>query len=350
MRVLLETGVTQAFAFDLAPGHESAFFEPFLTGSLQKARMTSSRVLIVLAATFIAGAAVAADAVFPPGSRIGLVPPPDMKPSRGVSGFRDPRTGAAIVAIEMPAEAYPSLAAGFSDEALKAQGFKLETRETPRIGIGGAILVSGEQTEGAAAVPKTVLLASDPSMTALVIAQAPRGAPASVQAEIMAALRTVALRAPLALDEQIDALPFRIGDMAGFRPVRVAAGNSVFLTEGASDTVRGAEQPILIVAQSFAPAPPLDQHANFARSALVANNFVKDAVIERAQSFRQGGVQWNEIVAKAKDVQSDQSVIVMQTIRFDQDSYTRMVGVVRADQRDAVMPRFRRVVDSLAVK
>lgn len=313
--------------------------------------MTSSRVLILLAAGLLStGAALAADAVFPPGSRIGLVPPPDMKPSRGVTGFRDPRTGAAIVAIEMPAEAYPSLAAGFSDEALKAQGFKLDTRETPRVGVGGGILVSGEQTEGTTIVPKTVLLASDPSMTALVIAQAPRGAPASVQAEIMAALRTVALRAPLGMDEQIAALPFRIGDMGGFRPVRIVAGNSIFLTDGASDTVRNAEQPILIVAQSFAPAPPLDQHANFARSALAANTFIKDAVIERAESFRQAGVQWSEIVAKAKDVQSDQSVVVLQTIRFDPDSYTRMVGVVRADQRDGVMPRFRRVVDSIATK
>ncbi len=313
--------------------------------------MTSSRApIICLAILLSGGVAPAADAVFPPGSRIGLVPPPDMKPSRGVAGFRDPRTGAAIVTIEMPAEAYPSLAAGFSDEALKAQGFKLETRETPRIGVGGGILVSGEQTEGATIVPKTVLLASDPSMTALVIAQAPRGAPAAVQTEIMAALRTVALRPPLELDEQIAALPFRIGDTAGFRPVRVVAGNSVFLTDGASDTVRDAEQPILIVAQSFAPAPPLDQHATFARAALAGNTFIKDAVIERAQSFRQAGVQWNEIVARATDVQSSRPVIVMQTIRFDPDSYTRMVGVVRAEQRDGVVPRFRRVVDSLAVK
>ena len=313
--------------------------------------MTSFRPpVICLAMLFSGGLAVAADAVFPPGSRIGLVPPPDMKLSQGVSGFRDPRTGAAIVAIEMPAEAYPSLAAGFSDEALKAQGFKLETRETPHIGVGGGILVSGEQTEGMTIVPKTVLLASDPSMTALVIAQAPRGAPATVQTEIMAALRTVALRPPLGLDEQIAALPFRIGDTAGFRLVRVVAGNSVYLTDGAFDTVRNAEQPILVVAQSFGPAPPLDQHASFARTALAANTFIKDAVIERAQSFRQAGVQWNEIVAKARDAQTDQSVIVMQTIRFDPDSYIRIVGVVRADQRDAVMPRFRRVVDSLATK
>ncbi len=313
--------------------------------------MTSFRAPILCLAILLSGnAALSADAVFPPGSRIGLVPPPDMKPSRGVAGFRDPRTGAAIVTIEMPAEAYPSLAAGFSDEALKAQGFKIETRETPRVGTGGGILVSGEQTEGTTIVPKTVLLASDPSMTALVIAQAPRGAPAAVQAEIMAALRTVALRPPLGLDEQLAALPFRIGDMGGFRPVRVVAGNSVFLTDGASDTVRDAEQPIVIVAQSFSPAPPLDQHANFARSALAANNFIKDAVIERAQSFRQAGVPWSEIVARATDVQSDRPVIVMQTIRFDPDSYTRMVGVVRAEQRDGVMPRFRRVVDSLSVK
>ena len=40
------------------------------------------------------------------------------------------------------------------------------------------------------------------------------------------------IRGALGLDEQVAALPFRIDDLAGFRPVRVLAGNSVLLTLG----------------------------------------------------------------------------------------------------------------------
>jgi hypothetical protein len=186
-------------------------------------------------------------------------------------------------------------------------------------------------------------------MTALVIGQYPADAPESLRESLLAALRTVTIRPPLAMADQIAALPFKLGDLAGFRPVRVMAGNSVLLTDGPKDQVQEAEQPILIVAQSFAPAPPAEQREAFARAALGSNTFLKETMLERSQGFRQGGVDWHEIVAKAKDGASEQAVLVMQTIRFEPGGYTRMVGIVRADQREAVLPRFRRIVDTIAV-
>lgn len=295
--------------------------------------------------------ALAAGPVFPPGSRIGLVPPADMEPARGLAGFQNPHTGAAIVAIEMPAEAYPSVAAGFADEALKTQGFTLTSRETVKVGAADAILVSGTQNDGGRAIPKTVLLTADPSVTALVIAQLPVGAPEADQKLMRATLKTVALRPPLTMDEQIAVLPFKLGDMAGFRPVRAMAGSSILMTDGPNDAVRNAEQPVVIVAQSFAPAPaPAEQRDAFARAALAQNALLKEIVYERAQNFRLGGAEWNEIVAKAKDGQSDQPVIVLQSIRFAPDGYLRTLGVAKLADRDALMPRFRRVVDGLIPK
>ena len=58
--------------------------------------------VIALAASVALGmasfvlSARAADPVFPGGSRIGLVPPDGMVPSRGITGFNDPKSGAAI--------------------------------------------------------------------------------------------------------------------------------------------------------------------------------------------------------------------------------------------------------------
>ena len=310
------------------------------------------RVFNPLLATLLSGAASmgvawAAEPVFPPGSRIGLQPPADMVAAKGIAGFRNPKTGAAIVAIEMPPEAYPSLAASFADEALKGQGFTLKNRETLKIGQSDAILISGEQNDSGRVVPKTLLVAADAGMTALVIAQAPSAAAASSEPELRAALKTVVFRPPLSMNDQLAALPFGLPDLAGFRPVRVMSGNSVLLTEGPSDAIKQAEQPILIVAQSFAPPPAQDQRDAFARQVLVSNTFLNDTVLERAQGFRQGGADWHEIVAKAKDGHSSVPVVVLQTIRFAPDGYVRMVGVVKADQRDAVMPRFRKIVDAV---
>ena len=310
-------------------------------------RSTTTIILALVAAT----AALAAEPVFPPGSRIGLVPPPSMKPARGVAGFQDPATGAAIVTMEMPAEAFQSVAAGFADQALKSQGFTLKSRDKVMIGKSEATLVSGEQAENGRNVPKSVLLTSDGTLTAMVIAQLPVGAPQAARDEVNAALRTVALRAPLTTEQQVAALPFKLGDTAGFRPVRAMAGSALLMTDGPKDVVREAEQPIMIVAQSFAPGPSTpEQRDLFAKQALVANSMLKDTVYERAQGFRLGGAEWHEIVAKGKDGTSGQPVIVMQTIRFAPDGYLRMLGVAREEKRDDVMPRFRRIVDGVALK
>jgi hypothetical protein len=308
------------------------------------------RLTTLVLALVAASATFAASPVFPPGSRIGLVPPKDMKPARGVAGFQNSTTGAAIVIVEMPADAFQAIAAGFTDEALKGQGFTLKSRDKVTVGKSDAVLIAGEQNEGGRAMQKAVLLTSDPSVTALVIGQLPAGAPAATMDELKAALKTVALRPPLSVDQQVASLPFKVGDPAGFRPVRAMAGNALLMTDGPKDIVRDAEQPVMIVAQSFAPTPATpEQRDIFARQALVANSMLKETVLERAQGFRLGGVDWHEIVAKGKDGASEQPVIVLQTIRFSPEGYVRMLGVARQEKRDDVMPRFRRIVDGLAV-
>ena len=78
----------------------------------------------------------------------------------------------------------------------------------------------------------------------------------------------VTLRPALTLTQQVDALPFRIGDMAGFRPVRVMAGNSVLLTAGPKDQMQNLEQPILVLAQAVQQPPTAEQRDAFARAAL----------------------------------------------------------------------------------
>lgn len=305
--------------------------------------------LLLLA--FAAGSiAVAAEPVFPPGSRIGLVPPAQMTQTRGLTGFHNPRSGAAILAVEMAPEAFANLAPTFTDEALKAQGFELASRSSPPVGTGEAILVTGRVTTNRREVTKSVLLATGADLTALVIGQLPASASAEEIAEIETALKSVTFRAPLKIDEQLAALPFELGERAGFRPVRAMAGNSLLLTDGPNDYIRDADQPVLIVAQSYGPSPPPDGRESFARQSLVATNLISEIRIERSQPFRQDGAEWHEIVAQAKERSSGTPVIVMQTIRFEPDGYVRSIGIVKNEQREAVLPRFRRIVDAVVMR
>lgn len=305
---------------------------------------------LVLSFVTATAAALAAGAVFPPGSRIGMEPLSETAVSKRFTGFEDPAKGLAFTFVEMPPEAFQELASGLTAERLKDQGVALKAREELTLGERNAVLVSGDQSLGQIVVRKWLLVVEDPTMTAFVIAQAIGSDGQRSDSEIKAALASIAIRPPLALEDQIKALPFRVTERAGFRPVRVMAGNSLLLTDGPKDTVAGAEQPIVIVAQSTNPAPPPPQRDGFARSALFGNGIFKDLVLERAQGFRQGGADWHEIVARGTDVQSGEPIVLTQTIRFAPDHYVRMLGVVKVDGRDAALPRFRALFDGLQVE
>src|SRR5215204_832204 len=184
------------------------------------------RSLALILGFLVGSAALAAEAVFPPGSRIGLEPLAGMVPSKRFTGFEDAGQGVAFTFVEMPSDAYREIASGLTAERLKDQGIELKTREELKLGDRNAVLVAGEQKLGELTLRKWFLVVEDPSLT---------------------------------IEDQVAALPFRLTERAGFRPVRAMAGNALFLTDGSKDVVVGAEQPIAIVAQSTAPAPPPQQ-------------------------------------------------------------------------------------------
>lgn len=309
--------------------------------------MKRLRVALLWFACALSASAVADEAVFPPGSRIGLVPPKHMVVSKRFLGFEDAQQGNAVTLLEMPPEAFEELSKGFTPENLKAQAVEVKSREELKIADRNALLVTGDQTSPGATVRKWLLAVEDPGMTAFVIAQAFADRGALTDEEMRAALISLRFRPPLTLDEQVAALPFRIPERAGFRVVRVITGNSVILTDGPKDIVQGAEQPIVIVAHAPGSAPQSAQRDAFARSILVSNTIFNDISVERAQTFRQKGSDWHEIVARAKEAASGQPVVLTQTIRFARDGYLRMLGVVRADARDEALPRFRSMFDSV---
>ena len=307
-------------------------------------------IALTLAALAASGAGSAADVVFPPGSRIGLDPPPDMDVSQRFAGFESRSKSAVITAVEMPPEAFKDLSAGLNAENLQKQGVTMTSRETFAVGGGEAVLVEGSQAGNGGSMQKWLLVVGDPTVTALVIAQQLKLTDGAETGQAMRdALRTIAIRAPRGLDEQVSALPFRLGDTAGFRPVRVMAGNALMLTDGPDDTIREVEQPAVTVAHSTA-VPPRDQRDAFARAALRSNTLLKDVSIERAQGFRQRGADWHEIVAKGIDAASGRPVVVSQAIRFAPDHYLRVFAMMRADDRDATLSRVRALSDTVEPK
>jgi hypothetical protein len=305
--------------------------------------------LMALALTIAGTARAQTDPVFPPGSRVGLVPPQGFVTGKAFKGFADVEKNAMILITELPASAYPALEERIADDQLQKQGITVESRETLTLPTGPAFLVAGRQEAGGIAFRRWVLFGSTPDLTAVVSAQVPESAQTTYpEAAIRAALATFAVRAKAPAEELLDSLPFTVGDLAGFRLVRVLPGNAALLTDGPNDGVEIAEQPLVLISVGRgAPASDPRERDRFARGVLAETPGVKELRLTRSEPLRIGGQQGHEILADAKDVKTGTDVVVAQWLRFGANGHLRMTGMARKEQWTPLYPRMRTIRDGL---
>ena len=207
-----------------------------------------------------------------------------------------------------------------------------------------AILVTGTQAAGAVTLRKWVLLAGNDVLTALVTFQVPESeAGAYPDAKVRAALATLAFRSAR---DQVEALPYTLNDLAGFRVVRTLGGSTVILTDGPKNVVDGAEQPYFVVAVSGG-APREEERGRFAVRALAGLPGVKDIQVERAEPLRLANHMGYEVMAKGVDVRTGVPVKVVQWMRFGTSGYMRMVGVTPLESFPELYPRLRAIRDGV---
>src|SRR5450432_362664 len=86
------------------------------------------------------------DVVYPPGSRVGLVPSPQLHASASFPGFEDRDKNVAVLLGALPPEAFAEFEKSDSAEGLKKVGATLEKRELLTLPGGSkAVLVIGRQ-------------------------------------------------------------------------------------------------------------------------------------------------------------------------------------------------------------
>jgi hypothetical protein len=320
--------------------------------------MTSSirRLLLVLtlalgAAPLLAAPVQAVEVIFPVGSRVGLVPPAGLAVSTHFLGFEDPEHNVAILLVTLPAEAFADLDKSITADGLKKQGVTLESREPVTLPTGKAFLVVGRQEVEKTIVRKWILVASSPALTALVTIQIPDPAKSKYpDAAIRATLASVKVRDTVPADEQLSLLPFKVGELAGFRIGGVVPGRAVMLTDAASNAPgppgMGVEPHIFVAIGPGGPAQN-DERDAFARDVFATIPNLKEIRIQSAEPLRVGGQQGYQILANAKDTGSGEAMTVVQWLRFGGGGYMQMVGIARADAWKDAYPRFRSVRDAI---
>src|SRR3954465_9148305 len=211
--------------------------------------MRSLRDPIALLVAVLLGAhAFAAEPAFPPGSRIGLVPPDGMVPASAFQGFEDRARGAMLILSEGSGQSFAKLEREFAPERMQASGMELIARETIALPSGPALLVGARQSENGVLMRKWALLAVANDITVMVIAALPDGArDAYPDATLRAALATTVVRAKLSSDAMLAVLPYRLLELGGFRLLRTNPDGTAVLTLGPADTTLPAEQPYFMI-------------------------------------------------------------------------------------------------------
>jgi hypothetical protein len=294
-----------------------------------------------------AGAALTAEAVFPIGSRLGLVPLPELQPAASFAGFEDETNHVYARLIALPGNAFAEIEKTMTNDALKKQGMTVEKRETVPIAGANAILVVARQDTPAGRVRKWLLIAPIDNLTALVSLELPVPAPAPYpDAVVRATLTSLTIRAQVPAEEQLALVPFKVGDLAGLRLVRVVPGVAVQFTEGPKDGLDATEQPHLVIAVAPGGPDPRDRD-QFARDAMNTLPPLKDMRITNAEPMRIGGQPGYEVRAQAKDIQTGTDIEIVQWLRFGTGAFTRILGIAPKDKWTDAFSRFRVVRDGL---
>lgn len=311
----------------------------------------SARAAVVAIACLTATVSFAADAVFPTGSRLGLVPPDGLEPSETFRGFEDRTNNVAILLVEMPAQAQREVEKAMTPEGLKRQGVHVDKRENVPLKDGKGLLLFGRQSAEGTRLRKWILIGSTPKTTALVTAIVPENASNLYpDAAIRTALASLVVRDSVPIEEQMRLLPFKLEDLGNLRAFRVEP-NTVFLTDGPKDVLDPSDQALLVVsAAAGGPGSEQSQRDTFARNLFSGIPGFKELRVVGTDVIRLGGQQTHQIFAEAKDSKTGEEVRLVQWLRFGNGAFVRFLGVSRADSWTKSLAQFRTVRDSLAAK
>jgi hypothetical protein len=305
-------------------------------------------LLVVCVLTVALLPAAAAEATFPLGSQIGMVPPPGLAASTRFTGFEDADNNVFVRLVALPGKAYGEIEKTMTNDALRKQGMMVEKRENLSMPNRKGLLIVARQQADAVRLHKWLLIAPFGEITALVSFELPSKAVARYpEATIRAAMTTVAVRVEVPDGEKLSLLPFKLSDLAGMRLVRVVPGMALQLTDGPQDALEAYQQAHLVISAVPGGPPQSRDRDQFARVALTGLPPLKDVRMVSAESMRIGGQPGHEIRAEGRSPQNDAEIEIVQWLRFGTGAYLRILAFAPKQNWTDHLTRFRTVRDGL---
>jgi len=308
--------------------------------------------IIAAALTFaVAGAGFAipaqtADAVYPNGARVGLVPMTGLALATDFVGFVSADQKVKVGITELPEAAYTAIDSAIKEGRTPPQGPKAEPFETPTR-KGYFTIESGK--EGTSAITTYSLILPGDKFAGYVIAQVREGAePGFSEEAIRKMFATTVLRSEVPIEEQLRLLSFKVGDLAGFKTVRtIAPRSAVLLVDGDADATLDST-PYMMIGLWQGNRGQSEDRGRFAEQMATTIPGLRSARITSNEPIRIEGTPGYETRIEAVSGKNDTPVMIVQWLRFGgNNTVMRIVGSTPKDEWSKAFPRFRAVRDGI---
>jgi hypothetical protein len=312
---------------------------------MKSIRLNSTIALFIAVLCLAFGPAVAADAVFPPGMRVGLTPLVGLSRAKSFVGFETEDQTVKVLVTELPAEAYDEVMAAFKANPAGAGGVKPESIETA---AGLAYYTVESARDGATNVRRYSMIMPGGTFAGYVAVQVPENA-AKIYTDdaVRQMFASAVIRKEVPVDEQLGLLPFKISELADFKNVRTLAPGAALILADADETAGFEIAPFMVIGLiGSSPAQPGDRD-RFAQEAATTIPGVRNARITMSEAIRIDGTPGFETRIDGVSGKDNTAVTVVQWLKFGGSNTLRIIGSAPRDVWPKAFTRFRAVRDGI---
>jgi hypothetical protein len=292
--------------------------------------------------------AFAADPVYPPGIRIGLVPIQGLVISKTFPGFETQDQSVKVLITELPPAAYGEVESAFKTNSFQggANAIKPESLQTS---AGEGFYTVESAKDGADNVRRFSMIVSGGAFSGYVAAQVPESAAKTFSDDAVRQMfASTVVRKEVPVEEQLGLLPFKITELSAFKNIRtLAPGAAILLADGGDETAIETSPYMLIGTIASAPAQPEDR-GRFAQQAAGQIPGLRDGRITMSEPLRIDGSPGYETRVEATSGKANIPVTVVQWLRFGGGGQAlRIIASTPRDDWSKAFPRFRAVRDGI---
>ena len=309
--------------------------------------MISLRRLFAVALLAIAASpAFAADPVFPPGARVGMVPLVGLNPARGFIGFETEDKGVKVVVADLPADAYNEVANAFKSNPAGTGGIKPQSLETSA-GLG-YYPVEDAKDPASGQVRRYSMIVPGIAFSGYVAVQVPENASKIYTDDAVRQMfATTVVRKEVPVDEQLGLLPFKVKELSEFKNVRTLAPGAAVIVADGDETTGFEAAPFMIIGIIGQTAASPEDRGRFAQQIAGTIPGVREGRITMSEPVRIDGQPGYETRIDAVSGKDNTPVTIVQWLRFGGQTALRIIGSSPRDQWAKAFPRFRAVRDGI---